>query len=57
MGKTSFNITVPHLFSPISAMSAESKPYISLLRFKVYGTIQINQTYLLISNSTSIQNL
>ena len=29
MKDTGFNITVPHLFSPITALSTESKSYIS----------------------------
>ncbi len=42
MRKTTFTTTVPHLFSPKSALSAESKTYIIALRFNVYGTLQIN---------------
>ena len=42
MKNASLNITVPHLFSPISAMSAESKSYIIVLRFIVHETFQIN---------------
>ncbi len=57
MKETTFTITVPHLFSPISAFSAESKSNIIALRFNVYETFQINQTYFQISNSTSIQSL
>ena len=57
MRKTGFTITVPHLFSPISAFSAESKPYIIALHFKVHETLQINQTYFQIFNITSIQSL
>ena len=57
MRNTSLFITVPHLFSPISAFSAESKSYIIALRFNVYGTLQINQTDFQISNSTSNQSL
>ena len=41
MRKSTFIITVPHLFSPISAFSAESKSNIIALHFKVHGTIQI----------------
>ena len=44
MRNTSFNITVPHIFSPISAFCAEIKSYIITLRFDVYETFQINQT-------------
>ncbi len=50
-------ITVPHLFTSISAFSAESKSYIIALRFNVLETLQINQTYFQISNSTSIESL
>ena len=42
MGKT-FITNPPHLFSPISACSAESKSHIIALRFNVQETIQINQ--------------
>ena len=52
MRNTSLIITVPHLFSPISASSAESKSYIIALRFNLYGTFQINQSNFLISNNT-----
>ncbi len=55
MRKTTFTITVPHLFTSISTLSAESKPNIIALRFNVLETLQINQTYFQISNSTSIQ--
>ncbi len=37
----SLGITVPHLFSPISASSAESESYIIKFRFNVYGTFQV----------------
>ncbi len=43
MRKTTFTITVPHLFSPISVFNAESKSYIIALRFNVHETFQINQ--------------
>ncbi len=42
MRNTSITITVPHLFSPISAFNAESKSYINTLRFNVHKTFQIN---------------
>jgi len=48
MRNTSFTITVPHLFSPISAFSTESKSYIIALRFNFRETPQINQTNFLI---------
>ncbi len=44
MKNTGFNITVPHSFSPISALNAESKSYITSLRFNIHGTFQINQS-------------
>ncbi len=47
--KTTFTITVPYLFSPISAFSAESKLYNITLSFNVHETLQINQSYFLIS--------
>ena len=43
MKNTGFNITVPHLYLPKSALNAESKSYIITLRFNIYGTLQINQ--------------
>ena len=54
MRKATSTITVPHLFSPISAFSAESKSHIIALRFNVHGTFQINQSNFLISKITSI---
>ncbi len=39
MRKTLFIITFPHLFSPISAFSAENKSNIITLRFNVRETI------------------
>ena len=50
MKNTSFTITVPHIFSPISALIAESKSYIITLRFNVHETFQINKSDFLISN-------
>ena len=41
MRKATFTTTVPHLFSPISAFSAESKSYIITLCINVHETIQI----------------
>ena len=55
MRNTSFNITVPHIFSPISAFSAESNSY--NVRFNVHETFQINQSDFLISNITFIKDL
>ena len=54
MKNTSLVITVPHLSSPISAFSAESKSHIISLRFKVHETFQINSSNFLISNNTFI---
>ena len=51
MRNTSFTITVPHLFSPKSAFSAEIKSYIIALRFIVHETLQINSSNFLISNN------
>ncbi len=44
MKNTSFNITVPHFFSPKSAFSAESSSYI--VRFNVHNYISQNITSL-----------
>ena len=55
MRNTRFNITVPHQFSPISALIAESNSYI--VRFNVHETFQINQSDFLISNITFIKGL
>ncbi|KHE91420.1 hypothetical protein S225a_07470 [Candidatus Brocadiaceae bacterium S225] len=55
MRNTSLVITVPHLFSPKSALSTESKPYI--VRFNVLETFQINQSYFLNFNNILIQGL
>ena len=43
MRKATSTITVPHLFSPISAFSAESKSHIITLRFNVHETFQTNK--------------
>ena len=51
MRNTSFNITVPHLFSPISAFCAEIKSYTITLRFNVYETLQTSQSDFLTSNN------
>jgi hypothetical protein len=55
MNNTSFNITVPRLFSHKSAFSAESNSYI--VRFSVHEIVQINQPDFLISNITFIKGL
>ncbi len=57
MRNTSFTITVPHLFTPISVQSAESNSHIITLRFNVQETIQINQSDFLISNINYIKGL
>jgi hypothetical protein len=57
MQKATIAVTVPHLFSPLSALSAESKSYIITLRFNIHGTLQINQSNFLIFNNTFIQDL
>lgn len=56
MRRTSIAITVPHLFFPSSALSAESKPYITL-RFVVHETLQINSSNFLVFNNTDVQFL
>ena len=40
MRNTGFTITVPPLFSPLSAFSAESRSYIITLRFNLHETLQ-----------------
>ncbi len=44
MKKANFNITVPHLFSPIYALLRNSRSYVITLRFKFHETLQINQS-------------
>ena len=53
MRNTSFDITVPHQFSPISALIAESNSYI--VRFNVHEASQKNQSNFLISNITFVE--
>ncbi len=55
MRKTLFTITFPHLFSPISAFSSESKSNIIKLRFNVYETHQINPLNYLNFNLTFVR--
>ncbi len=55
MRNTSFDITVPHLFSPISALSKESNSHITTIRFKFHGTLQINQSNFLIFNPAFVR--
>ena len=57
MRKTTFASAIPHLFSPISALSAESNSHIITPRFKVHETLQINQSNFGISNNTFVQGL
>jgi len=57
MRNTSFTITVPHQFSPISAQSVESNSYIITLRFTVHERIQINQSNYIIQNNVFVQVL
>ena len=52
MRKTTFIITATHLFSPISAQSAESKSSIITLRFNVHGSLKINSSNFIISKNT-----
>ena len=55
MMNTNFNITVPHIFSPKSALSAESKSYNSL-RFKIQETFQLNQSNFLVSDDIVVHS-
>ncbi len=55
MRKENLSITLPRLFSPISAFSAERNPYI--MRFNVHGTFQINQSDFFIYNIKFIKGL
>ncbi len=40
MRNTGFTITVPSLFSPLSAFSAASRSYIITFRFNIHETLQ-----------------
>ena len=55
MRNTNNTVSKPHLFSPISALIAESNSYI--VRFNVHETFQINQSNSLISNNAFVQFL
>lgn len=55
MRNASLVITVPQLFTSISALSAENKSYIIALHFKVHGTLQINQSNFLIFNNAFVR--
>jgi hypothetical protein len=50
MRSTSFTITVPHLFTPISALYAESKSYTLTSCSYNLRTLQINQLFLQLFN-------
>ncbi len=55
MKNNSFTITIPHLFSSVSARSAESNPYIISLCLNVYEMFQINQSNFLIFNNAFVR--
>ena len=57
MRKTASTITVPQLFSPISAFIRNSRSYIIVLRFIVHETFHINQFNFLGFNNTFVQGL
>ena len=57
MRNTSFAITVPHSFSPISMFCTDSRPYIITLRFKRHKTFQINQSNFQITKNAFVQGL
>ncbi len=61
MQKTTFAITIPHIISSIYLQSLQKVNHTSftshILRFKVYETLQINQSKFLISNNTFVQGL
>ncbi|MHC4269823.1 MAG: hypothetical protein ACYSTS_15330 [Planctomycetota bacterium] len=52
MRKANFVINVPHLFSPIYAISVEGKSSFIKPRFNVDETLQINASNFLILNKT-----
>ncbi len=52
MRNAHFTITIPLLFTSISALSAESKSYIITLCFNVHETSQIIKASFLMSNDT-----
>ena len=55
MKRNSITVTVPYLFSSISAFSAESNSYIIALRFNIHGALQINQhNYLIYYNNAFV---
>ncbi len=61
MQKTTFAITIPHFFLPISAYISEANHESSIQsitsRFCVHGTLQINQSNFLIFNPAFVQGL
>ncbi len=57
MRNTSFTITVPHIFSPISAFSADGKSNIIALRFKIHGTLQIKQSNFVFSKAENLVSM
>jgi hypothetical protein len=57
MQKTTFAITIPHFYLPISAHTAEAHHTSVTSRFKVHETLQINQSNFGISNNTLVQGL
>ena len=50
MRKATSTTNAPHLFSSVSALSAESKSYSNTLRFVDHGVLQTNQSNFLIFN-------
>ena len=50
MRQTTFTITVSRLFSPTSALSAESKPFTATLRLNAQVTLQIIASNFIILN-------
>ncbi len=51
MRNSCFSITVPHLFTPMPALSAESKTYTLITYSYNQGTLQIIQSNFLIFNN------
>ncbi len=60
MQKTTFAITIPHFFLPISAYISEANHELSIQsitpRFCVHETLQINPSNFLISSNTFVQD-
>ncbi len=61
MQRTAFAITVPHIISRLCLLSLHTlqRPNHTSItpRSKVHGTLQINQSNLLISNNAFVQGL